>query len=88
MYKIIIPSYKRDDIIFTHTLKCIKESDLKDREIFVFVADAQEFAIYDKKLKPLGITVVQGVRGIPNQNQSVNVKIKRNDSNAYKEKSK
>jgi hypothetical protein len=67
MYKIIIPSYKRDDIIFSHTLKCIKESDLKDREIFVFVADAAEFAIYDKKLKPLGITVVQGVRGIPNQ---------------------
>jgi hypothetical protein len=67
MFKIIIPSYKRDDIIFTHTLRCIQESDLKNREIYVFVADAEEFAVYDKKLKPLGIKVVQGVRGIPNQ---------------------
>lgn len=67
MYKIIIPSYKREDIIQSHTLKCIYESDLH-KDIYVFVADDEQVASYTKILSNnKDIKIIKGVRGIPNQ---------------------
>lgn len=67
MYKIIIPSFKRTDIIKSHTLKCIYESDLK-RDIYVFVADEEERIAYEESLANFPeIKIIVGVRGIPNQ---------------------
>ena len=64
-YKIIIPSYKRAEILKTHTLSCLMRTDVK-REIFVFVADKAEAKEYRAAL-PKNIEVVVGERGIPNQ---------------------
>lgn len=67
MYKIVIPSFKRSDIIQTHTLKSLLMTDF-DAEIYVFVANDEEKAIYQKALGSYSnIKVVTGVRGIPNQ---------------------
>jgi len=66
-YKIIIPSYKRPDTIIKKTLKCLYETDIA-KDIYVFVANEDEEKIYNEKLKDYeDITVVKGVRGIPNQ---------------------
>ena len=67
MYKIIIPSFKRNSIIKTHTLKSLQETDL-GRDIYVFVANQEEHDLYTNELKDLPyVKIVLGVRGIPNQ---------------------
>lgn len=67
MYKIIIPSFKRTDIIKTHTLKCLYETDLV-RDIYVFVANEEERQEYAEALADYKeIRIIVGVRGIPNQ---------------------
>jgi len=67
MYKIIIPSFKRNSIIKTHTLKSLEETDL-GRDIYVFVANQEEHDLYTNELKDLPyVKIVLGVRGIPNQ---------------------
>lgn len=65
-YKIIIPSYKRPDIIKTHTLKCINKTDLI-KDIYIFLADEDELVTYTKELKGYNVKFIKGVRGIPNQ---------------------
>lgn len=64
-YIIVIPSFKRESIILTHTLKALSLTDIK-APIFVFTANEEETEKY-KKVLPKEITIVTGVRGIPNQ---------------------
>lgn len=64
-YIIVIPSFRRADILLTHTLACLQRTDIK-ADIYVFTADEQDTKLYRAKL-PKHIKVVQGVRGIPNQ---------------------
>lgn len=64
-YKIIIPSYKRTDILLSHTLACLARTDAL-RDIYVFVADNDEAKTYRAAL-PKDIQIVVGRRGIPNQ---------------------
>tara|TARA_R100000781_G_scaffold3464_2_gene4862 strand:+ start:3084 stop:3887 length:804 start_codon:yes stop_codon:yes gene_type:complete len=67
MYKIIIPSYKRVDTLIKKTLKSLYKTDII-KDIYVFVADKEEYEIYKTKLKDFSdIKVIIGVRGIPNQ---------------------
>lgn len=79
MYKIIIPSYKRKDIIKTHTINCLMKTDLK-KEIYVFVANELEEKEYNESLKDYPfIKVVKGVRGIPNQRNFIQKYFKKNE---------
>lgn len=66
-YKIIIPSFRRADIIKTHTLKALANTDAS-KDIYVFVADKKDQIDYSISLHGFSnIKIIQGVRGIPNQ---------------------
>lgn len=64
-YSIVIPSYKRVDLLRTKTLRCLERTDIR-APITVFVADQKEYDVYRAAL-PSSINVVRGARGIPNQ---------------------
>ena len=65
-YRVVIPSYKRSELILTHTLRCLEQTDIRRDEVYVFVADKKEFCTYRAAL-PRWVEVVLGVRGLPNQ---------------------
>lgn len=64
-YKIVIPSFRRENILLSHTLKVLARTDAS-KDITVFTADEEETARYRKVLPP-EVKVVTGVRGYPNQ---------------------
>ena len=80
MYKIIIPTFKRYEIIKSHTLKCIYKTDLK-KDIYVFVADEDEYIKYAESLNQYtDIKIVIGKRGIPNQRNFIQKYFNENDN--------
>lgn len=64
-YVIAIPSFRREDMIVSHTLAALAKTDIQS-EIIVFTADEEETARYRRKL-PGTVKIVTGVRGYPNQ---------------------
>jgi hypothetical protein len=68
-YTIIIPSYKRHDILVTHTLKALERTDVR-RPVVVYTADKEETARY-REVVPRWVDVVTGVRGLPNQHNHI-----------------
>tara|TARA_R110000822_G_scaffold188837_1_gene327890 strand:- start:218 stop:1021 length:804 start_codon:yes stop_codon:yes gene_type:complete len=79
MYKIIIPSYKRPETLIKKTIKSIYKTDII-KNIYVFVADDDEYNIYEKKLIDYKeIKVIKGVRGIPNQRNFIQKYFDKND---------
>ena len=69
-YKIAIPSYKRVDILRTHTLAFLERQNIDKSKVFVFVVP-EEFALY-KEAFP-SITIVVGVRGLKEQRNFISV---------------
>lgn len=65
-YKIIIPSFKRHDLVQKYTLATLARTDAS-AEIYIFTADQEETDLYTEALKNHKVTIVTGVRGIPNQ---------------------
>ncbi len=49
-YKIARPSFRRIDKIQTHTLKMLRECNIKDKEIYIFLADKQDYDLYKKEI--------------------------------------
>ena len=68
-YTIIIPSFKREHILVSHTLKSLARTDVCAR-IIVFTADEEETAKY-RKVLPDSIEVITGVRGLPQQHNHI-----------------
>jgi hypothetical protein len=67
-YIIAIPSYKRPDIIQTHTLAILNKHNIKSSHITIFVANQEESDIYKKDIPPsLYNNIVIGVLGLKNQ---------------------
>lgn len=67
--QIVIPSYRRPDILTNQTLATLVKhgSDLKN--VTVFVADSEEKSIYDAQIHACGLSVktVVGVKGLIDQ---------------------
>ena len=51
MYKVVIPSYKRADILQEKTLKLLQNTGISPDDIYIFVADQKEYEEYQNKLK-------------------------------------
>ena len=67
-YIIAIPSYKRSDIIQTHTLAVLNKHNINPSHITIFVANQEESDIYTKAIpSSLYNTIVIGVLGLKNQ---------------------
>jgi len=67
-YIIAIPSYKRSDIIQSHTLAILNKHNIKSSHITIFVANQEESDIYKKAIpQSLYNNIVVGVLGLKNQ---------------------
>jgi len=67
-YVIAIPSYKRSDIIQTHTLAVLNRHKIKPEFITIFVANQEEYDIYKSTLPSfLYNNIVIGQLGLKNQ---------------------
>jgi len=67
-YAIAIPSYKRSDIIQTHTLAVLNRHNIKPEHITIFVANQEEYDIYINSVpKFLYNNIVIGLLGLKNQ---------------------
>lgn len=64
-YKIIIPTYKRTDTLILKTLTALARTDVNLNNVYIFVADNDEYVSYVSKLSQFKIII--GRRGIPNQ---------------------
>jgi hypothetical protein len=72
-YIIAIPSYKRPDIIQTHTLAILNKHNIKSSHITIFVANQEESDIYKKDIPPsMYNNIVIGVLGLKNQRNFIN----------------
>ena len=72
-YVIAIPSYKRSDIIQTHTLAILNKHNIKPSCITIFVADQAEYDIYKSTVPAfLYNDLVIGVKGLKNQRNFIN----------------
>lgn len=68
-YIIAIPSYKRENALRTHTLKCLKDIPLE--QIYIFVANDEEYANYKTELPEYNIIV--GEAGLMNQRNFISL---------------
>ena len=67
-YIIAIPSYKRSDIIQTHTLAVLNKHNIKSSHITIFVANQEESDIYKKAIpSSMYNNIIVGVLGLKNQ---------------------
>jgi len=66
IYKFAIPSYKRVDKLQSQTLKVLKDYNIPDKEIYIFLADKEEYKIYTKNIVG-DYNFVLGVPTIHNQ---------------------
>jgi hypothetical protein len=67
-YVIAIPSYKRQDIIITKSLKTLKDGGVPASKIHIFVANKEERDAYEKTVpKELYGKLVVGLKGITEQ---------------------
>jgi len=67
-YSIVIPSYKRAELIKTHTLKVLENYKISSKKIFIFVANYTEYKEYYKSLdKKFHTNIIIGKKGLKNQ---------------------
>jgi len=71
-YVVAIPSYKRQDVLAKKTLKTLKDGGVPKSKIFIFMANEEERANYEKEIpKDLYNKLVVGVKGITNQRKFI-----------------
>ena len=67
-YIVVIPSYKRPQLIKTHTLKVLENYKISLKKIFIFVANKTEYKDYYESLdKKYHKNIIIGKRGLKNQ---------------------
>jgi hypothetical protein len=64
--KIVIPSYNRQDTINSNTLKVLRDNNILNKDIYVFVSSTEQFIEY-KKVVDDDINIIVGELGIKNQ---------------------
>lgn len=71
-YVVAIPSYKRQDVLGTKTLKTLIDGGVNPKKIHIFVANKEEHDNYEKAI-PKGMygKIVTGVIGITNQRKFI-----------------
>jgi hypothetical protein len=68
MYKIAIPSYKREKILLQKTLPTLLNSKIKPKYIYIFVANSQEKRSYEETIpRDMYNKIIIGKKGIANQ---------------------
>lgn len=71
-FVVAIPSYNRENIISTKTLKTLKEGGVSPKKIYIFVANKQQYDLYDELVpKNLYNRLVIGKKGITNQRKFI-----------------
>ena len=70
MYKIAIPSYSRDQILFNQTLSTLKRNGIDPSLIYIFVVDDQ-FSKYSEIDPSLYNTIVIGKKGVVEQRKFI-----------------
>jgi hypothetical protein len=71
-YIVAIPSYKRENVLATKTLKTLKDGGVPASKIQIFVANAEERDNYEKAVpKDLYDKIVVGVKGITEQRKFI-----------------
>jgi len=71
-YIVVIPSYKRAEVCNTKTLRMLKDNHIKKENIYVYVANKDEYEEYVKILdKSLYYKIVIGVKGLVPQRQFI-----------------
>ena len=70
IYQVAIPSYRRLDILKGKTLAMLNEAGIPLTRIHVFVADDEDYLLYQAAL-PTKIKVIKGVKGITPQRQFI-----------------
>ena len=71
-FVVAIPSYNRENIIATKTLKTLKEGGVSPKKIYIFVANKQQYKLYDEVVpKNLYNRLVIGKKGITNQRKFI-----------------
>lgn len=64
--KIVIPSYKRADILIERTLPLVLKSNIKAEDIYIFVVQ-EELEEYSEKINNKSINIIVGKKGIKEQ---------------------
>lgn len=68
MYKIVIPTYKRYDFLVKYSMPILLNNNINPDNIYIFVADEEEYNIYKEKLNPNTYKeIIIGVKGLVNQ---------------------
>jgi hypothetical protein len=70
MYKVAIPSYKRQDILVKKSLPTLISGKVDKKKIYIFVANKSEEKIY-RDVIPKDIKIVVGKKGIANQRKFI-----------------
>ncbi len=71
-YVVAIPSYKREEVIVKKSLKTLKDGGVPKSKIFIFVANAEERANYEKAVPvELYNKIIVGEKGITNQRKFI-----------------
>lgn len=72
-YIIAIPSYNRPELIQTKTLALLHKHDIEPSLINIFVADRQQYEIYNSKIPShLYNKIIIGLKGLKNQRNFIN----------------
>ena len=69
-YRIVIPSYHRDNIIQTHTLAYLERNNIDPNIVFIFIVE-EDFELYDKIPKRLFNKLIIGEKGIVYQREFI-----------------
>jgi len=71
-YVVAIPSYKRQDVLITKSLKTLIDGGVSPKKIHIFVANKEEYENYEKAIpKNMYGKIVTGVIGITNQRKFI-----------------
>jgi hypothetical protein len=71
-YVVAIPSYKRQDVLSTKSLKTLIDGGVSPKKIHIFVANKEEHENYEKAIpKNMYGKIVTGVIGITNQRKFI-----------------
>jgi len=72
MYVVAIPSYNRHDVIVNKTLKTLHEGHINKNQIYIFVANKQQYKLYEEHVPPeLYNKIIIGKLGITNQRRFI-----------------
>jgi hypothetical protein len=71
-YVVAIPSYKRQDVLVSKSLKTLKDGGVNAAKIHIFVANEEERVNYEKTVpRELYGKIVVGLKGITNQRKFI-----------------